>query len=109
MKIVELTKNAEGRTIVEFHISNEELVPLQKVLEQALKVYPRGLSDESDNSLARLKDINKKIKRYFDGRPQELITHNHAPKTHQCPKCERRLRGDEALRQHLERTHKEQS
>ena len=102
MKIYKTEVAPSGKQRVLFALSDEDIHVLKGILDQALLTFPRH-PEPMEEPYKRLRAINKGINEYLAG--DRLKTPKRKNKDVQCPNCERKLRGEKALEQHLAKTH----
>lgn len=98
MRVININKNSNNQPIVEFHLGYEEIDLIFSIIEQAWSTFPRR---KYESDYQRLKNIYRSLSE-FVGK-----SHPKPPKSSDfpCPRCDRFLRTERAVQQHLLQVH----
>ncbi len=106
MKVYKTERAPSGKSRLLLALGREELDLLLSLIDSAKKSGKLGLGDKENIAYKRLRNMSRIIHDYILGRSPSTKKRSIA-RTHQCPHCERILRGEEALKAHQEKSHKE--
>ena len=92
-----------GKKRILFACGIEDIKILCELVNNAKLHIPRLHTEENSTNglLNRLRSMAKEFSKFLS----EKETHKSLPKTTQCPYCERKLRGQKALEEHIKMVH----
>jgi len=104
MRIYDTEIAPSGKARILFAVGVEDIELLKGVVDAAIVNFPTHNEVYRDGR-RRLGSMSKGFAQYLNGKPAK--GKKHLPKQHPCPYCERMLRSENGVKEHISRSHKE--